>query len=450
MRSYLVLIPLIVILAGAPASGENTVKMGLREAVETALKDNPRIKASTWGLKAVQEDVGIARSYYLPSLTFEDRYMRTDNPTYAFMAKLNQQRFTASDFDINSLNSPQAVNDFQGSVKLEQVIFSERAITGLRMAKLESKASGQDFERLREKVTQDVISAYLGVITSRHFADVAEQGVKDAGEHKRLATLRYNTGLGLYSDVLRAEAAQKEAERKLSAAQKANEVAKRALGLALGRSESVDAIGTGYKVTLEPIDAYYGGLEKRPDIQALETRTKNAENGVTLAKSGYLPEVGVGGQYQWNDHSSPLGAEGSSYMVNAFLRWSIFDGARREHQVSQARAKAEEARQYLEGLKKQARFQVFDSYKSVEEAQKSLDLANAELSAAEEGTRLVTLRYQNSLSPIIDVLDSQLMLDAARTGVVEAQNNLMEKFFNLGFESGMINEFIQKINSYKE
>ncbi len=432
------------------ASVKANPRMDLHQAVETALKENPRIKAGHWAVKAAKEGVGVSKGHFYPSLSFESRYMRTDNPTYVFMAKLDQQRFAASDFQISSLNSPPAINDFQDSFRLDQVIYSRRLIAGERMSKEDEAAEGLDFERLKEKVTMDTVKAYLGVITARNFLDAADKALNDTGEHEKLAKLRYNSGLGMYSDVLRADAAQKEALKGVALAQENYEVAKRALGLAIGETQSVDARGISYEIGLKPIAFYYASAEGRPDIKAIEAGYKKAENGVEFASSGYFPEVGVSCQYQWNDHRSPLDGEGSSYMATAFLRWNLFDGTTREHEVSQAKARAMQAHEGLEGAKKEAGFMVFAAYQDVLAAQKSLAYARAELDSAKEGRRLVELRYKNSLSPLIDVLDSQVMVEKARTGVIEAQNSLTEKFFMLGFESGRISEFIQKAGQNKE
>ncbi len=422
--------------------------INLSQAVGAALKDNPEIKAGRWALRASEEAVGVQEGYFYPSLSFESRYLRTDNPTYAFMAKLDQQRFAPSDFAIDALNSPPAINDFQNSLELDQVIYSRRLIAALRMSKQDHAARGLDFDRLRQKVTMETVKAYLGVITARNSLEAAGKAVEDTTEHERLAKLRFDSGLGLYSDVLRADAALKEAQRGQAKAQSSYEVAKRALGLVMGRAESVDALGTGYKVEMDPIETYYASAGQRPDIKAIEARYKNAKNAVDLAASGYYPEIGARGQYQWNDHRSPIDGEGSSYQVAAFLRWNIFDGTRREHEVSRARAGLGEAREGLDGAKKEALFKVFAAYQDVQEAGKSLDYAQAELASAREGRRLVELRYKNSLSPIIDLLDSQVMVDSARMRKIEAQNDLMEKYFNLGFQSGRISEFIEKVSAY--
>ena len=64
-----------------------------------------------------------------------------------------------------------------------------------------------------------------------------------------------------------------------------------------------------------------------------------------------------------------------------------------------------------------AAFQVFESFLGVEEAGKNSELAKSALVTAEEGQRLVRIRYENSLSPLVDLLDAQMSLDQARTKV---------------------------------
>ncbi len=66
--------------------------------------------------------------------------------------------------------------------------------------------------------------------------------------------------------------------------------------------------------------------------------------------------VGVGGSYQLNDHSHPLGGEGEGWQAMAFLRWELFDGARTRHEKIKAVRQAAEAEEYLKGMKKMVSF----------------------------------------------------------------------------------------------
>jgi len=50
----------------------------------------------------------------------------------------------------------------------------------------------------------------------------------------------------------------------------------------------------------------------------------------------------------------------------------------------------------------------------------------------------VQMRYENSFSPIVDLLDSQVVLDRARAGLVARENEYRVSILNLGWESGTI------------
>lgn len=436
-RPILLLGLLLALSQNGPALGADRV-LSLKEAVQTALKDNPEIRAFEDSVGAVREDIGIARSNLLPKVTLEERFMRTTNPTYAFSSKLNQERFSQTDFAIDSLNNPSAINDFQTSISVEQPLYVRKANVGMEMAQTEYSAKLKDFSRKKEEVAYNTVKTYLMADTAKEFIKVAEKGVEDAQEHLRLAWLRYDSGLGLYSDVLRASTNLVGAQQRLVSARKNHNIAKRALSLITGLSEPVSTDGGDREFALKDLAYYDNEARSRNDIKSLETRYGNARNGVALARSGYFPMLGIGGSYQLNDHRGPFSNEGDSWQVSAFLRWNIFDGTLSSHETSKARRREAEAAEYLNGLKKAVSFKVYEAYLGVEEAQKNAEYASAGLKTAEEGERLVRVRYENSLSPIVDLLDAQTALYNARANAVMTQNDYRTAVVNLYYESGTI------------
>ncbi len=428
---------LLILLCASAAAAQERV-LSLREALISAETGNPELRAFERAVLGQKEDVGIARSFLLPKLFFEERFMRTNNPTYAFMAKLNQARFEQSDFAIPSLDHPPAVNDFQTGLFFEQPLFAPGAYIAVDMAMKEAAAKGEEFVRKKEDVAFRVLKYYLGVQTAKEFVGASEKAVDDAKAHLRIAESRFNAGLGLYSDKLRAEVAVLSAEEKLVSARKNLEVAKRALGLTLGLSESIDVTPERPSFDVKDREYYDRSALSRKDLKSLEARYKNAENSLKLANAGYLPTMGVGGSYQVNSHRSPFGDEGDSWQLTAFLRWQIFDGTKREHERHKAQHAIAETAEHIDGLKKQISFLVYDSYLGVDEAKKGLELAVASVKSAEEGRRLVLARYENSLSTLVDLLDVQMSLDAARAGAAEREGAYLTAIANLGFQSGTL------------
>ncbi|MBF0559741.1 MAG: TolC family protein, partial [Nitrospirae bacterium] len=435
--ALLLVVPLLLHIKCA-AAADSDGRLSLADAIRIALDNNYEIKASKNALAAANEDIGVARSFLLPKLAFEERFMRTTNPTYAFMSKLNQERFASSDFAVESLNNPRALNDFQTSISFEQPLFAKKAYIGLRMAKLEQTAKNEDHLRKKEEIAFKVTQAYLTIVTAREQAAFAEKSLEDTKEHLRIAELRYKNGLGLFSDTLRASTAVTEAEQRLVSARKNLAIANKALSLKLGTDAPSDIAGTYPEIPVRDLEYYKNAALSRKDIKSMEALHENARNGIALSEAAYWPTLGVGGSYQLNDHRNAFGAEGSSWLLTAFLRWELFDGTRREHERAQARYRTAEEGERLKGLRDTVSFNVYASYLGIDEAKKNADLASSELKTAEEGKRLVQVRYENSLAPLVDLLDAQASLDHARANLAARESAYWLAVANLTYEGGTI------------
>lgn len=411
----------------------------LREAIAKALAANHRIKAGENMVAAAEEDISIAGSHLKPRLVLEDRFMRTSNPTYGFMAKLNQQRFSMQDFAIDNLNHPRPVNDFQASVAIEQPLYAPAAVIGTAMSREAHAGRAKEQERAREQIVMDTARSYLMALMAREYVQLSEQGLAEAREHKRIAELRYKNGLGLYSDILRAATALIGAEQRQVSAEKNYAVARYSLGLLMASPEMVEIVeDTGLVQPLHDLSVYEAAAEERFDIKALEHNVANAENNIKLARTGYLPTVGLGSSYQINDHDSPLGAEGDSWQLMVKASWELFAGGRTGHEVRKAAHQQAAAREELAGLREAARFQVNEAYLAVIESRKNKELAASALASAEEGQRLVKVRYENSLATMVELLDAQTSLDMARADVVTREREHELAMIRLGFQSGTI------------
>ncbi len=427
---------LFIVTATAAYTAER--ELSLQEAIKIALEENREMRALKNSLSAHKSDIGIARSSLLPRIGFEERATRTNNPPGVFSMKLNQERFSQTDFDIGRLNSPSPISDFQTLLSFDQPLFAMNSFMGLSMAKKEYSARTEEYQRKKEEITFKVAQAGLRLRTARLFGDLTGKGVEDAREHLRIAEVRYRNGLGQLSDVLRAKTALSEAEQRQVTADKDISLSKRWLGLLLGTTEPVEIDGAGLDIPLKDADYYAAASLARRDVKAMEMRYQTAKDGVKRADSLYLPTIGVGGTYQFNDHERVFGSEGESWRLMAVLRWDLFDGMNREFERKKANDKAAEAAEHLAGLKQLVSFRIHEALLGIEEAKKNTELAKSSLASADEGRKLVKARYENSLSPMVDLLDVQLNLDKARAGLAAKENEYRAAILRLSFEGGTI------------
>src|SRR5512134_393689 len=165
------------VLAGSPS-------VDFPEAVSRAMKNNPFLAAAGEEWTSAKKEAEAARGSYLPSLTFEERFVRTAIPAEVFAIKINQERLLLSDFaSVDNFNKPPPTNEYLSTFTVEQALFAPKAYLGYRMAGREAVAMGLELRRKREEVAHQVLSAYLGVLTAKEFVRVAIQGREDALEH---------------------------------------------------------------------------------------------------------------------------------------------------------------------------------------------------------------------------------------------------------------------------
>lgn len=413
-------------------------RVTVMEAVMKALEENHEIKAMKSSSRAQEQDIGIARSYLLPKVSIEERYLRTNNPGYAFMSRLNQQRIEIQDFNPDILNHPDAITDYQSSLTVEQPVFAKKAFIGLDMSRNEAQAKNKELKRKQEETAFHVVKACLAVASAKEYVRVAMLGVADAQEHLRIADLRYKNDLGQYADLLRAVTALTEARQRLNIARKNVNLAKRGLGLLLATTAPIDVDDSALDLSLKELSFYTGIADARSDLRAVELRGENARQNISMAEAGYFPYIGIGGTYQFNDRDLPFGSEGKSWQVMAFLRWELFDGTKREYERAKAKHEESQAREYLRAMKKTISFKIYEARMNAEESRQNIELAKETLKTAEEGARLLKLRYENGLSSLGDLLNTQSSLEQARAGFLAHSNDYKAALAALSFESGSI------------
>jgi outer membrane protein TolC len=416
--------------------------LDFKEAILIALENNSEIMAMQAALSASEKDIGISRSYLIPKIKVGEDFVTTNNPAQVFGLKLNQRRLTSADFAgaPGTFNNPGNITNFMTYGLVEVPVFNKPSLVALKMAKAQYSANGYVYMRKQEELIKNVAQNYLQIGTAQEYLKTAQQGLKDANEHLRIANVRNKSELGLYSDVLRAKTEVAEAEQRITTAKKNLDVAKRSLGYLLGTKQSVDISNTTPVLELKNIDYYKDSMSQRNDLKALEINVQNAKNGIRLAQADWFPTLNLNASYNLYQSNYPFGAEGNNYIAGAFLQWNLFDGMKRNYETRKAKYKVKEAEFYKESLVNAIDFKVFESFAGVQEANKNYELAQIALASAEEGNRLVTKRWQASLSPFVDVLESQTNLDRARANLVKSQNDLKAQLINLYFESGVLKD----------
>lgn len=404
----------------------------LEQAIETALRDNPGLKASDSQIDAAE--AGVLRSYsgFLPKVTLSETYSKTDNPLMVFGTKINQETVAMADFDPAAINDPQAISNYNTRLTVMQPVWNGgREYTGKRQARLGLEAAVNERERQRQETVAGVIKAYYGLLLAREYHKVALRSLETSEANVRLADARHRAGVVLQSDLLRAKVQYAEVKEMATRSENGIQLAKASLNFAMGTPQGTDYDIVGNLAPQETkgdISALIDeAVTRRPDLTATGLNRRNAEAGVALARSDYMPSINIMGQADWNS-GDPAGDDAKSWAVMAVIQWNLFDGLVTKSRVREALAASARMRAMEEQMRSAVQLQVKQAYYSFTASRDRIAATATSTQEAEEGLRIVQKRYEAGMTTFVDVLGAESALIRARTNALQAlyDNNVAQ------------------------
>ncbi len=420
--------------------------ISFKELIPVALKNNLELAAFRHEVEAARFELKATRGMFYPRVKIEETFMRTDIPTYAFFSKLGQERVTQLDFDPRKLNDPNAINNFQTKLSVEVPLWLGGKLRAYRnISKINLSAKRKELLRKEEEVIKKLYEAYLNASLSKEALGVAQQSLKDAREHYRLARKLHKVGMALFSDVLRAKVYVSKAEEKLKEARNNYEVSKRAIELIINKKLGdfdVEPLKECRDVSIEEIKSL--ALSRRQDLKALEDYIKLYEEQRKAVISENLPQVFAFGSYELNSRDYPLGSQGKGYMIGAGVSLTFDTGLSTLNRARSVDRKREALKRKRELLRKAIIFSIDKAYAGYMNSLNSLSSAEARIKQSREALRVVKKRYESGLARIVDLLDVQTQLDLARFERARALYNCNRSYAEILLSAGILKEEVMR------
>lgn len=425
---YFVLVLILTFIVADCSYGAQDLT--LEQAVETAIRNNPGLKAADAQVQAADAGVLKSSSAFLPKVTLSETWSRTDNPMLVLGNKLNQEIVSPSDFDPRVMNNPEPISNYNTRISVMQPVFNGgKEYIGRSQAKLAKEASVLDRERARQETVYNVIKAYYGLLLAKAHNKVALQSIETSAANVKLAEARYKAGAVLQSDLLRAKVQYAEVQEMLTRSENNMKLAGAGLNFAMGVSQSAEYDAAG---TLTPQEVKAGldsvlaeASARRPDLIAMELNRKNSEKSVSQARTDYLPTLNLMGQVDWNSEQV-ADDNAKSWAVMAVLQWNLFDGLATRSKVKEAAASSSRMRSLEEQTRSAVQLQARQAYYNATASLDRIAGTTSSVQEAEEGLRIVQKRYEMGMTTLVDVLGTENALIRARTNALQAlyDNNL--------------------------
>jgi outer membrane protein TolC len=421
--AYIFLYSAGIILPGVRALAQTT-SLSLPEAVNLALKNNRSLKVSGLDINKANEEIRVARSLALPTVSAGGQYLHYFvMPAFFGFGengggdKIPYGRFGGRD-------------QFSAALSVSYPIYNPVAKPALREAQLKEYASKHQHQYNETDVSAAVKRTYLGMLVIKERLKLQYESLQRNEKALQDARSLLAQGRALRVDTLRAFTSVKNLEPDILKLNYALDVGKQQLVTLIGVDSIQDVQLTdslailGSEQTPAEAALYEEAKTKRADLQALALEQQINDQQIQQAKAQRLPVVSLVGQYQVQSQ-----AKGGNFFdaywpsatfAGAQVTVPLFTGYRNQARISQAKITKDQSVVRLADAQQQLKTEVTQVVANLNEAFERMKTQDRVKETARQSYDIVQYRYSKGVTTRLELTDAELALTTAQINYLEA------------------------------
>jgi len=389
----------------------------LQDALQRAKSNSPEFQAALTEFGLAREDRVQSRAALLPSVNYTTQFVYTQgNGTSA-------GRFIANN----------GVHEYLAQGNAHQVV-SYGDIADYRRARAVEAAARARSEIAQRGLVAAVVKLYYGLLATERKYATAQQAAAEAERFFNISQKLEKGGEAAHSDVVKANLQFQQQKRDLQEAQLGMETARLDLAILLFPDFNqnftvVDDLQAAQAVPTFD-EAQSMAAKENPELRAALASFQAAKHEVGVAWGGVLPTLTMDYFYGIDashfavsqfDPVSGMNVRNLGYQASATLQLPIWNWGAGRSKIKQADLREHQAQVELTFAQKQALSNLREFYSEVAVSRSELDSLNQSAEMAAESLRLTNLRYQAGEATVLEVVDAQNTLTAARNADDDGQ-----------------------------
>jgi len=390
----------------ASAATSAPLRLTLQDALNRARANSTTFQAAVAQSGVAAQDRNQARNALLPTVTYNNEalYTQTDHGQPIYIANNGGHEYISQ-------------GDVHEALDLAAVYNWRRASAAAAVARAKAEIASRG-------LVVTVVQGYYGVAAAEQKLETARHAAEEGERFLKITNDLEHGGEVAHSDVIKADLQARERRRQLREAQ---------LALLNARLDLSVLIFSDFNDNFEVADDLHAPVpiptlaevqqqaaRDNPDVRATVAGLREASHSVAFARAGYFPALSFDYFYGIDSvnfalHSTLNGTRidnlGSSALASVTI--PVWNWGTTQSKIKQAELQRTQAHRELSYAQRKLLAEIQSLYAEADTALNELsDLSrSAELSA--ESLRLITLRYQNGESTVLEVVDAQNTFAAA-------------------------------------
>ncbi len=415
-----ILIFLLTGILSVNSFGQESRSLSLEESIQIGLKNSELIHSSQMKVNYAEARWSEVNTYRLPSLKL--------NASYTRLSEIEPFILTTpfGNFDIQ----PSIVNNYNIKLSLQQPIFTGFKLSSSSdIAEYSYEAQKQEYTKDEQLLIYDIKNAYWGLFKVTKVKNVVDENIGLIRAHLSDVKNFFENGISTKNDVLKVQVQLAEAQLRQIDADNGVKLAQsnlnNVIGLPLSTNVEVQTdVVMEDNITPDLDQLTQEAIENRPELKAMDFRLKAGESGVTMAESGWYPQLYLAGNYYYarpNQRIFPAEDKfNGTWDVSVGLSWDIWNWLSTSDQTKQAEAQLEQVKDGYKSLKDGISLEVTQNYLNLLKAKEKVLASEQSVHQAEENYRVTNETFKNGLALNSDLLDAEFALLQAKTNHIQA------------------------------
>jgi outer membrane protein TolC len=382
------------------------VAIDIKTAIERARSYSPQFQSASLAVDLARIDRYVAKMALYPSANYFNQYIYT------------QGNGTPSGIFVSN----DGVHVYNSQATVHQDVYTPTKIAEYRQAVAAQAVAAAKKDLSLRGIVGTVFQNYYGIITAQRHLTNAQQILSEAQRFVALTEKLQKGGEVARADVVKAQLTSEQRERDVQDAQLAVEKNKLALAALIFPDLTtdftvVDDLNSAPSLaSFDQIQAL--ASETSPDLHVAQATLNQEQQGVALARSGYLPSFSLDYYFGINANQFAVqdeeGHKRFGSAAQATLNIPVFNWWTTRSKIHQAELRREQAQLDLTLTRRELNSSLRTSYLEATAAQAQLNSLKRSLDLATESLRLTDLRYEAGESTVLEVVDAQSTLAQAR------------------------------------
>ncbi len=300
--------------------------------------------------------------------------------------------------------------------------------TALKAAKIYKSISDYSLKAVQQSVVSGVVQAFNTVILHKETLRISGESLEQAEHHLENVKNLYETGSATEYDLLRAKVNVSNLKPNLIEAENNVEIAlmklKEIMGIKPNMPITVNGSFSEPDTSLFQLASRETAFQYRPDLIASKETVDLYDKNIRITKGDFLPVLTAGSTFQYAGNMDELkynARDWTPYWVaNVNLSFPIFSGLKNYSKYKQAKVDHLKARTDYRKKRDATEIEVKQAVMNLRKAVEKISSQRMNVDEAQKAVDMAESLFRNGKATQLEVLDTQLALEQAKTNMATA------------------------------